>query len=123
MSGLSTMAGLTWNYHVFAEFLLIDNIGMAGLADLVTGVGNGAGGGFRDGVTPVMAVLAEGARDDRSAQQDERDQRYRHDNSETDEVLYVFEQKLTLGARQRARSVLRRKSAMFIDIGNSRGER
>lgn len=123
MLGLRAMAGLTGNDHVFAEFLLIDDVGVAGLADLVTGVGDGAGRGFCDGVSPVMAVPAKGAGNDSGTQDDKGSQRYRHNNSEADQMLCIFEQRLTFGARLRARSALRRKSAMLIDIGNSRGER
>ena len=39
-----------------------------------------------------MAVLAKAARNDGGAQDDERNQRYRHDGGEPNEVFYVLEQ-------------------------------
>jgi hypothetical protein len=75
---LRSVAGFTCDYHVFAEFLLVDYVDVAGFADVVSGVGDWAGGGFGDGVGTVMAVLAETLRDYGGAQDYERDERENH---------------------------------------------
>jgi hypothetical protein len=120
--GLRAVTGLAWNDGMFPKFLLIDDFSVAGLAHLVSRMGNGAGREFSDGVSAVMTVLAERARNYRGAQHDERDQREDHHSSEPDEVFGVFEQSLTL-APDRGRYIMRGKSAMIFDTGNPSKER
>ena len=94
--GLRAVTVLAWNDGVFPKLFLIDDFGVAGLAYLVSRMGNGAGREFSDGVSAVMTVLAKRARNDRGAQQDEPDQREDHHGGEPDEMFGVFEQSLTL---------------------------
>ena len=90
--GLGSVAGFAGDHNVLAQLLLIDNVGVAGFADFVAGVSDGAGSGFRDGVAAVVSVLAETVGNNGGAQQNERDYRDRHHSGKTDQVFRVFEQ-------------------------------
>lgn len=100
--GLGSVAGFAGDHNVLAQLFLIDDIGVAGFADFVAGMGDGAGSGFRDGVAAVVAVVAETVRHDGGAQQDEGDQSDHHHSGQTDQVFRVFEQGCLSGRRLRA---------------------
>ena len=65
---------------------------MAGLARIVAGKGDRPVRRLRDRRAAIVPVLPKTARDDSSAQDDERNQRYRHDGRKPDEVFYVLKQ-------------------------------
>ena len=73
MFGQSSVAGLARNDDVLAQLLLIDDVGMAALADGVAGEGRGTGRDFGDGGSAIVAVLAKAARDDGGSQDNEDD--------------------------------------------------
>jgi len=90
--GEGSMASLAGDDHMLAQFLLIDDIGMTGLAGIVPGMGDRPSGNFGDRGSAVVPVLSKTGRDDGSAQHGKCQQRDNHDGSETDEVFRVFEQ-------------------------------
>ena len=57
-----TVAGLAVHVLVLARLLRLRNVGMAGLAGLVAGVVQRAGGNLADGRPAVVAVLSEALR-------------------------------------------------------------
>ncbi len=77
---------------MLALLFLVDDVGMAGLAGVVAGEGHGPGGDLGDGGAAIVPVLPKAARDDDGAQDDECDQRDRHDGGEPDEVFNILEQ-------------------------------
>jgi hypothetical protein len=90
--GLGSMAGFAGNDDVLALPFLINDVGMAGLTGIVAGEGYRPGCDLGDRSAAIVAVLPKTARDDGSAQDDERNQCDRHDDDEPDEVLCVLEQ-------------------------------
>ena len=62
-----TMAGFAVHMSMLAVALRVGDIGMAGLAGLVTSVVNGPGGQFVERVAAIMPILAEGLGNQRSA--------------------------------------------------------
>ena len=90
--GLGSVAGFAGDDDVLALLFLIDHVGMAGLADIVAGVGDRAGGDFGDGGAAIVSVLAETVGDDEGTQADEGNQGDGHDDREPDEVFDVLEQ-------------------------------
>jgi hypothetical protein len=102
---------------------LIDYIGVTAPADFVTGMGYRAGCYFRDGISTVVSVLAEGFGNDSGAQDHEGDERDQHDGGESKKVFDVLEQSLTFGVRNARLNSERCESAMVFDTGNRAGER
>ena len=96
---------------------------MTAFAHFVTGMGNGAGRQFSDGVSTIVPVLAEGLGNDGGAQDHERDQRDKHDGGKPKKVFDVLEQSLTFGVRKARPYSERCESAMIFDTGNPAGER
>lgn len=92
MSGLGSVARFARDDDVAALLFLIDHVDVAAFAHLMTGMGDGAGGGLGDGRAAIVSVLAKTLGDDDGAQGDERDQCDRHDGGEADEVFKVLEQ-------------------------------
>jgi hypothetical protein len=90
--GLRAVAGFAGDDDVTALLFLVHNVGVAGFADLVAGMGDGACGDLGDGVAAVVSILAEAVRDDGGTKKDEGDQCDRHDDGEPDEVFNVLEQ-------------------------------
>ena len=79
---------------------MIDNVGVTAFTDFVTGMGDWACCHFSNGSAAVVSVLAEGFGNDSGAQDDERDERDRHDSSEPKKVFDVLEQNLTLACER-----------------------
>lgn len=92
MPGLGSVAGFARDNHMLALLLLIDDVGMAGLARVVPSEGQGAARCLGDGGAAIVPVLPEGAGDDGGAQDDEGNDCDCHHSGETDEVFNVFEQ-------------------------------
>ena len=82
-----------------AQLFLVDNFRVAAFADFVSGMGDGAGREFSDGVAAIVPVLAKGVRDDGGAKDDKRDQRNGHHCGEANQMFCVLEQNLTFSAR------------------------
>ena len=87
-----SMAGLARNDNMLALLFLINNIGVAGFANIVTRECSRPGRDLRDGIAPVVAVLSKTARNDSSTQHNKRHQGDCHDCGQPDEVFRVFEQ-------------------------------
>ncbi len=92
MLGLGSVASFAGDDDVLAELLLIDHVGVAGLADIVTGEGRGAGSDLSDGGAAIVSILAETVGNDEGAQANERDQGDGHDDRKPDEMFDVLEQ-------------------------------
>lgn len=92
MFGLRSVASFAGDHNVLAQLLLIDDLGVAGLTDVVAGMSDGAGSGFGNRVTAIVSVPAETVGHDRGAQQDEGDDGDHHHGGKADQVLGVFEQ-------------------------------
>jgi len=88
---LGSVAGFAGDDDVPALFLLIDYVGVAGFAGVVSGEGDWPGGDLGDGGAPVVTVLAKTARHHCGAQDDERHQRDQHYDGEPDEMFDVLE--------------------------------
>jgi hypothetical protein len=114
------MAGFAGNDDVLALPFLINDVGMAGLTGIVAGEGYRPGCDLGDRSAAIVAVLPKTARDDGSAQDDERNQCDRHDDDEPDEVLCVLEH-VRIPAPDVAR--LRTNCAMLLDTEFSSWER
>ncbi len=114
--GLRSVAGFARDDHVAALLFLVNDLGVAGLADLMAGVGDGASGDLGDGVAAVVSILTEAVRDDGGTKKDEGDQCGRHDNGEPDEVFNVLEQ---FGLSASDRDALRGICAMILDTFES----
>ena len=114
--GFFVVEGFTGENYVLALLCLVSDLGVAGLADLMTGVGDGAIGNLGDGIAAVVSILAEAVRDDGGAKKDEGDQCDRHDHGEPDEVFNVLEQ---FGLSAPNRNALRRICAMILDTFES----
>jgi hypothetical protein len=76
---------------MLALFFLIDYVGVAGFAGVVSGEGDGAGSDLGDGCAPIVTVLAKTAGDDGGAQDNECHQRDQHHGGEADEMFDVLE--------------------------------
>ena len=61
MAGQGSVAGLAGHDHMLALFLLIDDIGMTGLAGIAAGEGNRPGRCFGDRSPAIVPVLAKAA--------------------------------------------------------------
>jgi hypothetical protein len=77
---------------MLALLLLINDVGMAGLARVMASEGYGAARCFGDGGAAIVPVLPESAGDNGGAQDDEGNECDCHYSGETDEVFNVFEQ-------------------------------
>lgn len=60
--GLRSMTRFAWNYHVLAQFLLVDDVGVTAFADLVPRMRDRTCGNFGDGVGPVVPVSPKALR-------------------------------------------------------------
>ncbi len=114
--GLRAVAGFARDDHVAALLFLVNDLSVAGLADLMAGVGDGASGDLGDGVAAVVSILTEAVRDDGGAKKDEGDQCDRHDHGEPDEMFNVLEQ---FGLSAPDREALRGICAMILDTFES----
>jgi len=97
---LGSVAGFAGDDDVPALFFLIDYVGVAGFAGVVSGKGDWPGGDLGDGGATVVAVLAKAARDDGGPQDDECYQRDQHHGCEPDEMFDVLEQVVFLSAEK-----------------------
>jgi len=91
MFALRAVTGFTGDVCVATEFLLIDDLGVTGLADVMTGEGWSASRDLGNGVASIVSVLAKALGDDCGAQQDENCQEDDDDDRETDEMFSVLE--------------------------------
>ena len=102
MLGLGSVAGFAWNDHVLALLLLLHNVGVAGLAHVVAGMGDGPGRGFGDGGAAIVSVLTEATRDNRATQKKECHHSDGHNGGEADEVFDVLKQGVFLRPQGRS---------------------
>ena len=89
---LGSMASLAGDHNMLAEFLLVDNVGVASLANVMSSVRDGTGRGLGDGIAAIVAILPKTVGYDRRAQEDEGNQRDRDHDGKTNQVLGVLEQ-------------------------------
>ncbi len=92
MFGESSVAGFASHNHMLAKLFLIHDVGMAGLASLVTGKRNWPGGDLADRVATVVSVLPKTMRYDSGPQHYECHQRYCHDGCQPNQVFDVLKQ-------------------------------
>ena len=86
-----SMASFAGERCMFALLLQIGDVGVTSLTSRVAGDRDWPGCDLGDGISAIVAVLAEAARNDGSAQDHKREERDQHDYSEPDEVFYVLE--------------------------------
>lgn len=72
VTGERSVAGLARNYHVFTQLFLIYHVGVASLADLVPGKRNRASGNLGNGISSIVPILTEAARNNGGANDDQR---------------------------------------------------
>lgn len=92
MFGQGTVASLASDYDMLASLFLIHNVGMAGFACVMAGKGNWPGCDLRDGRSAIVPILPEAARNNGSAQHDERNYCDCHYHRKSNEVLDVPKQ-------------------------------
>ena len=109
MLGLRAVAGFAMQSRMPAQFFLIDDFSVAAFTCLVACMSDGPGGEFSNGVSAIMAVLAEGFRNHGRPQYHKSYHRDEHDSGEPDQMLYVLEQSLTFSAGLRALHPAREK--------------
>jgi len=102
--GLWPMTGLAGHAFVHTLVLHIDDVAMAGLAGLMTGVGDGQSCNFSYRIRPVMPVATEAARHQKIPQHHERDEPYQKNCRHTEEVTRIFERFHWLCPQETARS-------------------
>jgi hypothetical protein len=90
--GLGAVTGFARNHDMTPLLLQVDDIGVASFADLVSGMGDGAGRNFGNGGAAIVSVLSKAARDHGGTQDDESKQSDHHDSGEADEMFNVLEQ-------------------------------
>lgn len=100
--GLRPMAGLAGYALVHTLALHIQNIAVAGLAGLMTGVGEGQSCDFADGVGAVMSVTAEAVRHQKTPQRQKRDEPYQENCCHTEQVPRIFERLHSLSPQEMA---------------------
>jgi len=82
--GLRSVTGLTWDGNVPSQLLLVDNVGVAGLANVVTRIGNRPRRNFGDRSAPVMAILAKTARNNCGSDGNKQNHCRNHHDGEAD---------------------------------------
>ena len=92
MLGLGPVAGFAGNPYMLALLFLLDHVGVAGFANIVTSEGHGPGRDLGNGGAAIMSVLAKTARNDGGPQDDECDHCDCHDGRQPNEVFDVLEQ-------------------------------
>jgi len=95
MLGQASMASLAGNHHMLALLLLLDDVGMASFAGIVSGKSNGMGCRLCDSSAAVVAVLPKATRHHRNSQNEEYCQQHYDDNGQPDKMFYVLEQVLS----------------------------
>jgi len=90
MLGERPMTGLARHSLVFTLCFRFQNVGMAALASLVAAKGNRATCDFGDGISAVVSVLSEGARNQHAAQHEEDDEPHQKDCCQPEEVTCIF---------------------------------
>ena len=113
---LGAMAGLASHVRVTAKLLLVDDVGVATLADVVAAEGGSTSRDFGDRVAAVMAILAKALGDHRGAEQDENCQQDHDDDGETDEMFSVLEHNRFPGPKRGKRSGAKRP--VILDTGD-----
>ena len=120
VAGLGSVAGFAGDDDMLALLFLIDYVGVAGFAGVVAGEGDWPGRDLGDGGASIVAVLAETARNDGGAQDDEGHYRDQHHGGEPDEMFDVLEHVVFLRLGEGACA---EECAMLLDNRDWRGER
>jgi hypothetical protein len=97
--GLRAVTGFAGDYDMLAQLFLIDHLGVAGLANIVSGVSDRALRDFLDRIGAVMTVLTKRTGHDGGTQDSESNQGDGHDCGEPDQVFDIFEQVRFLAPR------------------------
>ena len=103
VAGKRSMAGLAGNYYVPAQLFLIDDVGVASLAGLVSGKRNRTCRNLGNGISAIVPILPEAARNDGGAKGDECNRSNCHDKSQPNEMFDVLKHARLL-ARLRSRA-------------------
>lgn len=86
-----SVAGLAIYVRMFAGLLFIENVAMARFACFVTGVGDGKGSDFGDGIRAVMTVFAEAFGDEVGAKGKKGENAHQKDASDAQQMFGVSE--------------------------------
>lgn len=89
--GKGTVACFAIHMRMFAVFLLIEDIGMAALTGVVSGVIHGPGRDFTESVAAVVPVLAETAGNEEFAKNEEQEDAGGEYPQQAKEMLRIFE--------------------------------
>ena len=92
MLSQSPVASLASNHHMLAQFFLLQDVGMAGLAGIVPGKCNRPGCHLANRMPSIVAILPKTLRYYSGSQKQEDHQRYGDDASQPNEVFDVFKQ-------------------------------
>lgn len=123
MFGLRSVTSFARDDRMSAQLLLVNDIGMAGFADLMTGMRDRMGGSLGQSVAAIMAILPEAVRHDGCAQSNECRDGDHHNGDEAYQMLGVLEQGRFSRPPEPSRSAPYNKSVMILDTGYGSGER
>jgi hypothetical protein len=90
VTGKWSVAGLTRNYNMLAQFFLIYDLSVASFADLVSGKRNRTSRNLSNGISSIVPVLAEAARNNGGANDDKRDRHNCHDKGQPNEMFDIL---------------------------------
>lgn len=94
--GERPVAGLTVDLNVSTVSFAVGHVGVTALAGLVTGVGDRARGDFRQGVAPIVTVLAKTFGEESAAQDDKENQANEENRGHAKQMRDVFERNHSL---------------------------
>jgi len=90
--GLGPVASLAGNHNVLAEFLLIHNVAMAGLAGVMPGKRDRPGRDLADRGAAIVAILPKTPRNNSGPEKHKCHQRNGDNGRQANEVFNVFKQ-------------------------------
>ena len=118
MLGLRPVASLASDHYMLAKFFLINDVGVAAFAGLVSGKRNRPRRDLADRRPSIVAILPEAARYNRSPQDYEGHQSDCYDGGQTNEVFDIFQQGRVPCAILSG-AIYARNSAMLFDTRDS----
>ena len=122
MLSLGPVASLASDHYMLAKFFLIDDVGVAAFAGLVSGKRNRSRRDLADRGPSIVAILPKTARHDRSPQDHECHQRDCDDDCQPNEVFDVLKQSRVPCAILPG-AICAQNSAMLFDTRDSSRER
>ncbi len=122
MLSLGPVASLASDHYMPAKFFLIDDVGVAAFAGLVSGKRNRSRRDLADRCSSIVAILPKTARHDNSPQDHERHQRDCDDHCQPYDVFDILEQ-VCVPCAILPGAICAQSSAMLFDTRDSSRKR